>query len=66
MIRGLHSASERKRQIVRDLVHMVLAAGSVPLAEGVEDEEDAQICIQIGFKLIQGYHTGKPIPADSL
>lgn len=66
LIRGLHSASERKRQIVRDLVHMVLAAGSVPLAEGVEDEEDAQICIQMGFKLIQGYHTGKPIPADSL
>lgn len=66
LIRGLHNASERKKQIVRDLVHMVLAAGSVPLAEGVEDEEDAQICLQMGFKLIQGYHTGKPIPADSL
>ncbi len=66
LIRGLHNASERKKQIVRDLVHMVLAAGSVPLAEGVEDEEDAQTCLQMGFKLIQGYHTGKPIPADSL
>jgi EAL domain-containing protein (putative c-di-GMP-specific phosphodiesterase class I) len=66
LIRGLHSASERKQQIVRDLVRMVLAAGSVPLAEGVEDEEDAQICLKMGFKLIQGYHTGKPIPADSL
>ena len=57
---------QSQKQIVRDLVHMVLAAGSVPLAEGVEDEEDAQICLQMGFKLIQGYHTCKPIPADSL
>jgi EAL domain-containing protein (putative c-di-GMP-specific phosphodiesterase class I) len=36
------------------------------LAEGVEDEEEAQACIEMGFQLIQGYLTGKPIPADSL
>lgn len=66
LIRGLHKASPRKRQIVADLVRMVLAAGSVPLAEGVEDEEEAKICIEMGFQLIQGYLTGRPIPADSL
>ncbi len=66
LIRGLHKASERKRQVVRDLVQMVLATGSVPLAEGVEDEEEAQVCIEMGFQLIQGYLTGRPIPADSL
>lgn len=66
LIRGLHKASERKRQVVRGLVQMVLAAGSVPLAEGVEDEEEAKICIEMGFQLIQGYLTGRPIPADSL
>lgn len=66
LIRGLHKASERKRQVVRDLVQMVLATGSVPLAEGVEDEEEAQICIAMGFKLIQGYLTGRPIAEDSL
>ena len=66
LIRGLHKASDRKRQLVRDLVRMVLATGSVPLAEGVEDEEEAQICIEMGFQLIQGYLTGRPIPADSL
>ncbi len=65
MIRGLHKASERKRQVIRDLVKMVLATGSVPLAEGVEVEEEAQICIEMGFQLIQGYLTGKPVPADS-
>lgn len=66
MIRGLHKASPRKRQIVRDLVQLVLAAGSVPLAEGVEDEEEAQSCIEMGFQLIQGFLTGRPIPADAL
>jgi EAL domain-containing protein (putative c-di-GMP-specific phosphodiesterase class I) len=64
LIRGLHKASERKRQIVRDLVQMVLTTGSVPLAEGVEDEEEAKICIEMGFQLIQGFLTGKPISAD--
>ena len=66
LIRGIHKASERKRQVVRDLVQMVLATGSVPLAEGVEDEEEAAACVDMGFALIQGYLTGRPIPADSL
>ena len=65
LIRGLHKASERKRQVVRDLVRMVLATGSIPLAEGVEDEEEAKICVEMGFQLIQGYLTGRPIPAES-
>jgi len=66
LIRGLHNASERKRQVVRNLVQLVLEAGSVPLAEGVEDEREAQACIDMGFQLIQGYLTGRPIPAHSL
>lgn len=66
LIRGLHNASPRKRQLVRDLVQMVLATGSVPLAEGVEDEEEARICVEMGFHLIQGYLTGRPAPVDSL
>lgn len=66
LLRGLHKASERKKKVVRDLAHMLLTAGSVPLAEGFEDEEEAQICIQMGFQLIQGCPTGRSIPADSL
>lgn len=65
LIRGLHKASPRKQQVVRDLVRMVIATGSIPLAEGVEDEEEARICVEMGFQLIQGYLTGTPIPPDS-
>ena len=66
LLRGLLKASEPKKKVVRDLAHMLLTAGSVPLAEGFEDEEEAQICIQMGFQLIQGCPTGRSIPADSL
>lgn len=64
LIRGLHKASPRKQKVVRDLVQLVLATGSVPLAEGVEDEDEAHICVDMGFQLIQGYLTGRPIPAE--
>lgn len=65
LIRDLHLASERKQQLVRDLVNMVLAAGSIPLAEGVESEDEARVCVDMGFQLIQGYLTGRPIPPES-
>lgn len=66
IVRNLHEASERKQRMVRDLVRMVLELGSVPLAEGVEQEAEAQICRDMGFRLIQGYLTGKPVMVDAL
>lgn len=66
IVRNLHVASERKQRMVRDLVRMVLELGSVPLAEGVEQEAEAQVCRDMGFQLIQGYLTGKPVMVDVL
>jgi EAL domain-containing protein (putative c-di-GMP-specific phosphodiesterase class I) len=66
LIRNLHEASERKQKLVRDLVRMVLELGSVPLAEGVEQEAEAQVCRDMGFQLIQGYLTGKPVMVSQL
>lgn len=66
IVRNLHLASERKQRMVRDLVRMVLELGSVPLAEGVEQEAEAQICRDMGFRLIQGYLTGKPVMVETL
>lgn len=66
LVREIHLASERKQKLVRDLVRMVRDLGSVPLAEGVEFEADATVCIDMGFELLQGYHTGRPVPLDSL
>jgi EAL domain-containing protein (putative c-di-GMP-specific phosphodiesterase class I) len=65
LIRGIDMASERKQKVVRDLVRLVTELGSVPLAEGVETEAEAEICRLMGFKLVQGYLTGKPVPVDA-
>ena len=61
LIRGIHTASDRKRRVVGDLVRLVLDLGSVALAEGVEFEEEAEVCRDMGFQLIQGYLTGRPV-----
>lgn len=66
LIRGIHEASERKKRVVGDLVRLVLDLGSVPLAEGVEFDAEAEVCRQMGFQLIQGYLTGKPVPIEAV
>jgi EAL domain-containing protein (putative c-di-GMP-specific phosphodiesterase class I) len=65
LIRGIDMASERKQKVVGDLVRLVTDLGSVPLAEGVETEAEAEVCRLMGFKLVQGYLTGKPVPVDA-
>jgi len=64
LVREIDRASERKRRVVSDLVKLVLDLGSIPLAEGVETEEEANVCREMGFMLIQGFLTGKPIPVE--
>jgi EAL domain-containing protein (putative c-di-GMP-specific phosphodiesterase class I) len=66
LVRGLHEASERKQRVVRDLVRLVLDLGSVPLAEGVELEAEAAVCRDMGFRLVQGYLTGRPMPLSAI
>lgn len=66
LIRGIHEAPEGKQRVVRDLVQLVLKLRSVPLAEGVELEQEAAVCREMGFELIQGYLTGRPVPVQSL
>jgi EAL domain-containing protein (putative c-di-GMP-specific phosphodiesterase class I) len=66
LIRGIHTASERKRRVVGDLVRLVLDLGSIALAEGVEMEEEAEVCREMGFQLIQGYLTGKPVSLHAM
>ncbi|MDD5296453.1 MAG: EAL domain-containing protein [Rhodocyclaceae bacterium] len=61
LIRDIHCASAGKQQVVSRLVSMVRELGSIPLAEGVETEDEARTCQQMGFALCQGYLTGKPV-----
>jgi EAL domain-containing protein (putative c-di-GMP-specific phosphodiesterase class I) len=62
LIRGIDSAPESKRRLLRSLVMLVRDLDAVTLAEGVETEAEAAVCRQLGFELIQGYLTGRPAP----
>jgi len=66
LIRDIHTASDRKQRMIRDLVKLVSDLGSVSLAEGVEVEAEARVCREMGFELIQGYLTGRPVPLEQL
>lgn len=62
LIRGLESASAIHRASVKALVNMVHELDVIALAEGVETEEQASICRDLGFDLAQGYFFGRPQP----
>ena len=66
LVHGLASAGARKQRLIGDLVRLVIDLGSIALAEGIEEEADAELCRQMGFRLMQGYLFGRPVPAASL
>jgi len=60
IIRGLENASALHRASVKALVNMVHDLNVIALAEGVETQEQADICRELGFDTAQGYFFGRP------
>lgn len=65
LIRDIHLAPQRQ-QMVAGLVRMVRELGIQPLAEGIEQAAEAEVCRQIGFTHAQGYFHGRPTAAEFL
>lgn len=63
LIRDIHLASEKRQHMLQTLVRMALDLGIVPLAEGIESEEEGRVCSALGFQLAQGFFYGRPAPA---
>ncbi|MAD81288.1 MAG: diguanylate phosphodiesterase [Planctomycetaceae bacterium] len=63
LVHDIHIANEQHQQLVATLVKMVSDLGIIPLAEGVECEEESDTCLQLGFQLGQGYYYGRPAGA---
>lgn len=64
-IHGLPSANSQRRSTTASLIRMVRDLGIVPLAEGVETVEEADVCLECGFELAQGFLFGRAEPAST-
>ena len=53
-------------ELIQAIIHMAEAFGLQCVAEGVEDEQTAQVLQQYGVHFLQGYFFGKPMPAAEI
>lgn len=64
LVRGLSTATSAARGTIAGLVRIVKDLDVVPLAEGIETQEEAEICLELGFDLAQGFLFGRGEPAS--
>ncbi|MBU0583790.1 MAG: EAL domain-containing protein [Alphaproteobacteria bacterium] len=57
--------SSRGRAMLKDIIGLIRNRGHKILVEGVETEEQLLLMREFGIDKIQGYHIGRPAPADS-
>jgi len=55
-----------QRRAIETLVEMTLELDIVPLAEGVETQQQHEFCHETGFLLGQGFLFGRPLPVSLL
>jgi len=65
LIAGIDSAGPERGRVLRCLVRALHEIQVIPLAEGIETEQEAEACRDIGFQLGQGFHFGRPAPMET-
>lgn len=63
-VRDMEKTTPAHRAMVKALVGIVHDLDIKTLAEGIETAETAEACRDLGFDFAQGYHFGRPRPAD--
>jgi EAL domain-containing protein (putative c-di-GMP-specific phosphodiesterase class I) len=67
LVHNIHHATQERQRMLASLVQMVRELGIFALAEGVETQEEHQVCQQMGFQFAQGFFFGRPaLPKDYL
>lgn len=61
-VKDLHRATRRRRDMVETLSSLVTNMGIATVAEGIECQEEADACRELGFEYAQGYFFGRPSP----
>ncbi|MDO3383547.1 EAL domain-containing protein [Gilvimarinus algae] len=62
LVRNLDSPNSGRYQLLSTLNSLISGLGIKTLAEGVETEQTAQLCRDIGIDFIQGFLYGRPEP----
>ena len=63
---GHLGAGERPLQLVRTIVALVRGLGFIPIAEGVETEEQLRLLRDMGCEFAQGFHFSRAVPPDGI
>ena len=58
-VHGLNYSPPQHRATIQSLIRIVRDLNVVPLAEGIETLEEAEVCRELGFELAQGYLFGR-------
>lgn len=66
LIQGLHRKNRKIQTLLQGLVDTAKDLGCQVVAEGIETEEQADLCEEIGFDLVQGYYFAMPAPAKQI
>ncbi len=66
LIRQIHLAPKRLHQMVSTFVKATQDLGIATIAEGIECQQEADTCRQLGFDYAQGYFYGRPLPIDKI
>lgn len=63
MVRDIdHAEHKARRELLRALIQSTTDSQVNVIAEGIEREEEAQVCAELGCTLGQGYLFGRPAP----
>ena len=65
LVRNIQNATAERQKMLGNLVQMVRELGICALAEGIEQEEEHAVCVEVGFQHAQGFLYGKPALAKS-
>ncbi|MBG0566133.1 EAL domain-containing protein [Actinoplanes sp. NEAU-A11] len=60
------AAADARQAVARAVVQLSGALGLDTVAEGIENEEQAQRLMRLGYTTGQGYHLGRPMEAEQI
>lgn len=65
-VRDIDQAPSSKRRVLSSLVNAAHDLLVQTVAEGVETEKEAEVCINVSFTHAQGFYFGRPAPIDKI